>query len=207
VTLERVLTVAAQHFVDQRFEKVSIGAIAREAHCSTATIYEVYENKDNLFVRAMSRRVQLSLPSLSAAQGHSGLRALLELVHSRIDSLSSSGNRALSRAISRQPEIMQRTLSEAMSEVRRNTEEALSIHIRSALDERTLRPIASDAIRYNIMAISAYAGTLLALIYGINTPVSAPELIHYTFAPLVSKKGQQVLDRYLAELPAAPLTR
>jgi AcrR family transcriptional regulator len=195
-----VLDVAAQHFVDERFETVSVGEIAHEAHCSTATIYEVYGNKDNLFVCAMSRRIQQSLPSLSSTKGYSGLRALLELVRTRIDSLASPSGRAVGQAISRQPEIMQRTLSDAMSEVRRNTEETLAPLIRASFDEGTLRPLPCDVIRYNIMAISAYEATLLGLIYGIRSPVSLPDLIRNMFAPLVSEYGQRILDNYLQEL-------
>jgi AcrR family transcriptional regulator len=199
VALTRVLEVAARHFVDQRFEMVSVSAIAHEAHCSTATIYECYGNKDNLFVNAMSRKVQECLLSLSTHVGDVGLRALLQFVRTRVQALCSPSGRAVCMAINRQPEITQRTLSNAMTEVRRDTESALKLLIESARSEGSLRPIAVDIIRYNIVAISAYEGTLFGLIYGIGTAIEIPTLLRGMFAPLVSDDGRQILDRFLGE--------
>jgi AcrR family transcriptional regulator len=57
ISIEAAVEIAARQFGAKRFEDVSIAEIAKEAKCSTTTIYDVFGDKRGLYAEAMIRRM------------------------------------------------------------------------------------------------------------------------------------------------------
>jgi AcrR family transcriptional regulator len=96
-TLQRLLETAADLFLEQGFDNVSVAAIAKAAHCSTATVYDIYGNKEGLFAEAISLALTPTLIEWNAET--SGFLALLQYTHERIIELSTVRVRRLVRAV------------------------------------------------------------------------------------------------------------
>ncbi|MDB5970629.1 MAG: TetR/AcrR family transcriptional regulator [Hydrocarboniphaga sp.] len=197
-TLQRVLEIASLLFVEHPFPEVSVITIAKLAHCSTATIYDCFGGKEQLFAAAVRHRLKECLPYLDTLHDRQGLDALLEFTKARIEALSRPTTRAILNAISKQSEILQPALAQQMQELQRETDDTAYLCIRGALDEGSLRPLPVETLRYSIFAVSAYGPTLLSL-YGTQYPMSMPDAIERTFNAIVSESGKAILERYLRE--------
>jgi AcrR family transcriptional regulator len=195
-TLQRVLEIASLLFVEHPFAEVSVITIARLAHCSTTTLYDVFGSKEQLFAAAVRQRLAECLPQLDTLHERQGLDALLEFTRARIEALSRPTTRAILGAISKQAEILQPVLARQMTEAQRETDETAYRCIRGALAEGSLRPLPEETLRYSIFAVSAYGPGLLSL-YGTQYPVSMSDAIRMTFEPIVSESGKVILERYL----------
>jgi AcrR family transcriptional regulator len=199
-SVQRILDVAADIFVWHRLEDVSMGTIAQLAHCSTATIYQTYGSKEDLFVSAMGRRLERSVPSVEEPLGQIGLAALLHIVRVRIETVSTPPNRALLRALCRQPELMRKPINEIMKRVRQRFIGLLDPQIAVAIEEGLLRPLPQAVISNAIMGLSVYEASQTSLLFGNDDSASLAETLRNTFLPLVSEKGAALLDQYLRQL-------
>jgi AcrR family transcriptional regulator len=198
-SVQRILDVAGDIFVWHRLEDVSMSTIAQLAHCSTATLYQAFGSKENLFVSAMGHRLDRSVPSVQEPL-HAGFVALLHIVRVRIETVSTPPNRALFRALCRQPELMQRPINEIMKRVRQRFIDLLDPQIRVAIEEGLLRPLPQAVISNAIMGLSVYEASQTSLLFGNDDSASLAQTLRQTFLPLVSEKGAEVLDRYLRTL-------
>lgn len=59
-SIERVKEIAAEEFARQPLENVSMSDIAAKAHCSTATIYQVFGSKQQLYRIAVQTSLALA---------------------------------------------------------------------------------------------------------------------------------------------------
>jgi TetR/AcrR family transcriptional regulator, mexJK operon transcriptional repressor len=63
--LEIMLAAAAQIFLQQGFDRASVGAIARLAGASTETLYSKFSTKEQLFEAVISRKTEILLQTFS----------------------------------------------------------------------------------------------------------------------------------------------
>jgi hypothetical protein len=129
-----------------------------------------------------------------------GLEALLHVVRVRVETVSTPPNRALLRALCRQPELMHKPINEIMKRVRQRFIDLLDPQIRVAMEEGLLRPLPQAVISNAIMGLSVYEASQTSLLFGNDDSASLAQTLRQTFLPLVSEKGAEVLDRYLRTL-------
>ena len=101
-SLERLLEIAADEFCRRRYEDVSVAEISKLAHCSTATIYDVYCSKDELFRCAMLSRLERNWPAVPSLDEGPALLGLLRYFENRLRLLASAPGRRLTAAIAAQ---------------------------------------------------------------------------------------------------------
>jgi TetR/AcrR family transcriptional repressor of mexJK operon len=63
--MEKILAAAAQIFLQEGFDRASVGAIARLAGASTETLYSRFSTKEQLFEAVISRKTEILLQKFS----------------------------------------------------------------------------------------------------------------------------------------------
>lgn len=200
-SLQRVLEYAAKVFATRRFESVSITEIAELARCSTATIYEVYGSKENLFQAAVNYMFDNVAPARITSRRHGDpLANLLAFVEWRARHLADPKERKVRRSLLSQ----QDRLAQQVCDDRMNALGELNAFINRAakdcIDAKLLRDLDVEIVAYNIMAGALYEPFVHCLIYGDEAPVNLREIIRKIFTPLVSAKGALLLKRYLESM-------
>lgn len=198
VSIQRALEVAAELFLQRRFEDVSIKEIAAAAHCSATTIYDIYGSKDQLFVEAIAHHNRTwHAPQISPVAGDS-LRPLLDYANARIRFLAHRRSRAAMRAVTARG----RRIKEVEREVHEQQSyfAAVIAEIKSCISSKLLRPYGADVIAYDIIAGVAFEPTIFGQLYGDETPVHVGEIIRKVFTPLVTQAGARELAAYLDTL-------
>lgn len=194
-TLHRLLDIAAEMFIAHRYEDVSVSAIARAARCSTATIYEIYGNKQGLLLSVMQERL-LPQPVTTPA-GTPGLATLLQYVEARLDVVYRTGHAGLVRTALRQPEAVGEMFAKFARANRDRHEHAITALIEGALAEGTLRALPAAVIFEHIEAM-AHLPALQILLLGVESTQPAHRILFDLFLPLVSDTGANTLEQHLA---------
>jgi AcrR family transcriptional regulator len=201
-SLQRALDVAATLFTLHRFEGVSIAAIARSAHCSTTTIYDVWSSKEQLFIAAMTARlraVEIPLPP----PGGSGFEMLLQWALQRVRTLSSPAVCDVWRAVLRQTELMRSEMATALQRGRAGGDQLLKEAIARSIEEGSLRPADPGAIETHFRAVTAHGTLLGGLMCDQSIRLSEQDTLVHLFEPLVTEQGRTLLDRFTSALQAA----
>ena len=199
-SLDRVVEVAMQAFIDRRIDEVSINSIAEQAHCSTATIYEVFGSKEELYRVALARSIEATpsprvkrvpgepvlYPLLAYSEQH--LRFISSAACSRIDQLM-IGNLAISE------DIVSRTMDREVTLMR----DIISGEVDVCLQHRLFRNISRKSIVYCISACTSYAPLTAGLFYRKPSLAPISDLLDLSFEPLVTPKGRSQLKQYIAE--------
>jgi TetR/AcrR family transcriptional regulator, mexJK operon transcriptional repressor len=68
--MEKILNAAAQIFLQEGFDRASVGAIARLAGASKETLYARFSTKEELFEAVISRKTEIVLRKLSRVLVH-----------------------------------------------------------------------------------------------------------------------------------------
>lgn len=63
--MEKILSAAAQIFLQEGFDRASVGSIARLAGASTETLYSRFSTKEELFQAVISRKTEILLQKFS----------------------------------------------------------------------------------------------------------------------------------------------
>lgn len=198
-SLERVLDIAAQTFSRRPFDLVSVIDIAEAAHCSTATIYEAYVNKENLFLEAMSRTLKTKgAPRFNPVDAPPSLDTILTYTEARARYLAGPDQRGVSRTLSARPHMMKSLVGDVMTTEHDYVESVLLAEVRAGLAAGLLRRLDPEVIVYNIMAGAVYEPVVYGLMFGDDTPVAFTELVRKVFEPLVSPAGRRQLQAYLS---------
>jgi AcrR family transcriptional regulator len=202
--LQRVLDHAAKAVAEGTFHTVSVNEIAELAHCSTATIYEVYGNKENLFLAALSHTLQsMERPRFQAQESGCPLERLLSYTEARARWLAGTKQRKISRSVVAPNDRMRHLVSEDLRNEALYTVEVLSLTIQSSMNAGLLRPLEPETVVYNIMAGTIYEPLVFGLIFGEETPVHYAHMLRHVFTPLVTAKGRQVLEKFLQHMATA----
>jgi AcrR family transcriptional regulator len=202
-SLQRVLEIAAQTFVQQPYENVSVGAIAEAAHCSTATIYDIYRSKQELFLAAISHALyECHTPHLEGVGNDVSLRNLFLYTEARTRFLSSPEYRSVRRALKSQTHLTAPLEREFASQQHELVKADLLPEVIACSEAGLLRPIRAENIVRNITAGVVYESTVHEMILGEETPLAVGEAISFIFTPLVTAEGETQLLAYLQQLTA-----
>jgi len=193
-TLQRLLETAANLFLEQGFDNVSVAAIAKAAHCSTATVYDIYGNKEGLFAEAISLALTPTLIEWNAET--SGFLALLQYTHERIIELSTVRVRRLVRAVIMQPELTKDTFARTDRDNRQQNETALKALIGTSIAEGMLRECDLQVLLDHLRAMTNEC-ILTSLLHGNPQPPLPDLLVRAVFLPLVTEEGARALQQYL----------
>lgn len=200
-SLQRVLEIAAQTFVRQPYENVSVGAIAEAAHCSTATIYDIYRSKQELFLAAISHALyECRTPHLQDSGAEPSLRNLFLYAEARTRFLSSEEYRKVRRALKSQDYLTEPLQREFAAQQHELVRADLLPEVAACIDAALLRTLPPDVIVRNIVAGIVYESTVHELIQGEQAPIDFAEIIHYIFLPLVTAQGERQLREHMAQV-------
>jgi AcrR family transcriptional regulator len=202
-SLQRVLDCAARIFTDRRFEAVSVNEIAALAHCSTATIYDVYGNKESLFLAAITYKLDNIVRPRIVERDGSPLERLLAYAEARARWLAAPEQRKVTRSLLCEHERVGHLVRDDMTAQYVLTTKALSQSIRKCLAAGLLREFGEEALAHNILAGTIYEPLVFGLVYGEEAPVDFADILRKVFTPLVSDKGAFELGRYLNRMSRA----
>ena len=203
-SLQRVLEIAAQTFVQQPFESVSVGAIAEAAHCSTATIYDIYRSKQELFLAAISHALyECHTPQLEGGGAQTSLRNLFLYAEARTRFLSSQEYRNVRRALKSQAYLTAPLEREFASQQHELVRADLLPEVNACIEANLLRTLSPDLIVRNIAAGVLYESTVHELIDGEQAPIDFAQIIQYIFLPLVTELGEKQLHAFLDQISAS----
>jgi AcrR family transcriptional regulator len=199
-SLQRVLEIAAQTFVRQPFESVSVGAIAEAAHCSTATIYDIYRSKQELFLAAISHALyECRSPHIVETSSEVSLRNLFLYAEARTRFLSSPEYRNIRRAVKSQAYLTEPLEREFASQQHELVMSDLLPEVKACCTAGLLRALPPESIARNIAAGVFYEATVHEVIQGGGTPIKFDDVIRFIFAPLVSPEGEKQLASFLQQ--------
>lgn len=197
-SLQRVLEIAAQTFVQQPYENVSVGAIAEAAHCSTATIYDIYRSKQELFLAAISHALyECRTPHFEGSGNRESLRNLFLYAEARTRFLSSENYRSVRRALSSQAYLTAPLQREFASQQHEMVRADLLPEVIACCEAGLLRPIPAEIVVRNIVAGVVYEASVHEVLQDDEAPIEFDGVIHYIFIPLVTERGEKQLRDYL----------
>jgi len=194
-SLQRVLEVATDFFIRQRFDDVSMAGIAKAARCSTTTMYEVYGGKEQLFMAALEKLLHPA--PLVRSAGMTAFAQLLATAQARIEVMSVPRTRGMIMAIMRGPDPLRERYGEVIAASRKAVRQELHAAIESAVAAGRLRPLPAEVVLDNFFAVTAYEPMLLALLEDIDFPSSPSRLLRSLFVPLVTEAGRYELEMLL----------
>ncbi|GLR68416.1 hypothetical protein GCM10010909_30970 [Acidocella aquatica] len=200
-SLQRVLECAMRLLAEKAFEAVSIMEVAEQAHCSTATIYDVYGSKENLFIAAVTHALQtMEIPRLPAQGLNNPLEKLLAYVEARTRWFARPEQRKVSRSMVSPFARMRKIVAARMQDERAYMQDMLTHIVKMTVDVGLLRDVGDDVIVYNIMAGTIYEPLLFGLIFGEETVVRFEDVVRKVFTPLVTEAGKVELDKFLGKM-------
>ena len=199
-SLQRVRTVAAEAFAERGFDAVSVAEIAELAHCSTATIYEVYGSKAELFLDARALSLSQRQPPLpNLADADDPLDALLRYAVERIDYLLHQPTARYAQPPRNVDAQRVRTLTRTAIERHDPTSLVLAA-VEQAVTAGTLRPGDPRAIAYLICAATGFEPVVHQLMFGAEAALAVEPIVRLVFTPLVTDAGGDRLDRFVRAL-------
>jgi AcrR family transcriptional regulator len=101
VTVDALMTAAAQVLVRDGYERATTGLIAAQAGVSIGTLYQYYPNKDAIFVELLRRELDAVAAAMIAASSDGAAGGLREHVRAAVSALlaTKSRNPKLHRAL------------------------------------------------------------------------------------------------------------
>jgi AcrR family transcriptional regulator len=200
-SLAAALDVAADVFSRHPFTEVKVADIARRAHCSTTTIYEVYGGKEGLFIAAMRHLIGRAQAREAVWPG-APIEVLLAAAESHARFMGSRTSRKTFRNVF--AAVGGEGAHAAVAVALRQRFAGLFGDFRSAVEaclaSDDLCPFAPGAIVEHILAGTIWRPLLLAMMFGDDEPVgmSYPDLVAQVMGPLVTEKGALAVGAYLA---------
>jgi AcrR family transcriptional regulator len=198
-SLERLLEIAADEFCRRRYENVSVAEISKLAHCSTATIYDVYCSKDELFRRAMLLRLEQSWPEIPPVDGSTALLELLCFFENRLRQLSSRRGRRLTAAVVAQRAIIGEEFLAELHHQRAKLAEVMARFVENAVKEGSMVAAVPASVGYLLSAACAYESVLHGLTFGVDCSIDYEKVIRSSFEPFLTPKGLAILDAHLCQ--------
>jgi AcrR family transcriptional regulator len=201
-SLERLLEIAADEFCRRRYEDVSVSEISKLAHCSTATIYDVYSSKDELFRCAMLSRLEQSWPEIPSADCGPALPALLRYFENRLRIMASRPCRRVTAAVVAQRAIIGEEFLAELQRQRAILGEIMADFVERAVREGSMNSAYPASVGYLLSASCAYESVLYGLTFGVDYNVDFAKVIRSSFEPFLTASGQDVLDAHLCHAGA-----
>lgn len=196
-TASRIRWAAAEFFIERGFEAVSIAEIAAAAHCSTATIYEMFQTKEALYLDAVSHfQLRFEPPRMRTAdRDGDALGLILEYCVQRIEFLEAARTRGVMLASllrSRRPTALLTRLfreRDQVTELGRTVERAIR-----AGDVRDDADV--DGVAYCIMTGVSFEPLIMNL-HNFG-PVPPIPLLRTVLSPFLTPGGARKMTAWIA---------
>jgi AcrR family transcriptional regulator len=199
-SLQRLLEIAADEFCCSRYEDVSVAKISKLAHCSTATIYDIYSSKDELFRCSMLLRLEQSWPGIPPVDGSPALLGLLCFFENRLRQLSSMRGRRLTAAVVAQRAIIGEEFLAELQRQRAIVGEVMARFVENAVEEGSMVAAVPASVGYLLLAACSYESVLYGLTFGVDYSIDYEQVIRSSFEPFLTPKGLSILDAHLCQV-------
>ncbi|MDB6061730.1 MAG: TetR/AcrR family transcriptional regulator [Verrucomicrobiaceae bacterium] len=197
-SLQRVLKMAAEAFAQLPFENVSVGAIAEAAHCSTATIYDIYGSKQQLFLAAISHACcECNSPRILLTCKEVSLRNLFLYAEARMRFRSGLEYSNLRRAVKSQAYLTASLARKFALQQHALVMANLVPEVVACGTAGLLRPLPAEMIARTIAAGIFYESNVHEVMLGEKVPINFAAVIEFVFTPLVSPQGHIQLAFFL----------
>lgn len=198
-SIQRAVDVAVEAFRSHKLKDMSINLIAKEARCSTATIYEVFGSRDGLYRVAAETSIQLGdHPRMGPSGGADRLHSLFAFCEARIAHLRNHergrGEHVLNSHFNISGAAMQDYVRRQLAYIQRVVEQPVN----AGIIEGLIRPLDVAAVVHCIVSGTGF-GPMVTGNYLLEDGPGVPEILRLTFAPLLTEKGSEALESYLAE--------
>lgn len=200
--LDRVTSETMALLLEKPLHEISISEIAARSHCSTATIYEIYGSKDNLFDDALAQLLLDRSPPQPVPTEAEPFRALLAYMEARIRYFCMAETRAMFQAM-RQRRHRLSVLSQRLMYNRVWFTIAADL-VSGAMSQGHLRETDADAVTYIIFGMAAYEPVIASDLFGSGAPVLAREMLRKSITPLATELGQSILADWISAMPQDP---
>lgn len=196
LSLDRTLSVAAEMLVERGTQNMSISEIARIARCSTSTIYDAFESKDELCYQAIaySQRRRGS-PVVGLSDGdHGAFELLLDYLERRIHFLAEERSRGMLLALLSQGDrasIISRDLEQTRLQLHR-----LVAVVEAAMRAGMLRTANPATVGYCLSAAVSFEPMMANVMR--HERIAVDEVLRQALDPFVTEEGRPVLDEFTA---------
>jgi AcrR family transcriptional regulator len=198
-TLERVVRVAREMFLNRPYEEVSIAEIAAIAKCSSATIYEVFKSKSALFEEARLKELAPGWSLESRRECH-GLDGLISYFLGRAAYLGSRETHTLIRSASHNHDAVQRNMPQSILE--RSQLGDVIAKVEHCMDAGILKRGDPQAVSYVLYAACGYEPVMYGLLFSDGNALRPTTIVRTVLSTLLTAKGRKQLDVLLpAEQP------
>jgi len=190
LALKRVKEVASVAFAKRGFDKVTVGEIAARAHCSTATIYEIYGSKSELYFEVRRDKAKsVHIPMPRKVPNAKSLQSLLSYACDRIRSVSEIPDiQNYYKPPKRIDKKRLRGITRGL--VRRATPlPTLKPAVEQAMQAGLLRRTDAEATAYLIWTALGWEAAMLGFLYDSEVEIDPAEVIRMVFTPLVTREG------------------
>lgn len=199
LALERVIENACNAILNNKFHSVSVSEIAHASRCSTATIYEIYGSKDNLFTDALGKLLHDWAAPEPKTDSEDSFESLFDYMRERLFYFEHPTTRRLLAAI-HDGESRGGHISRWLMDQRSSFRQLVSL-IEDTIRSGDLVMMDSDSIGYIMMASSSYESVMAGIIMGTEAKVDHIEILRKSFTPLVTCQGAARLNILLRTLP------
>jgi AcrR family transcriptional regulator len=204
LALKRVREIADAAFTKRGFDNVTIGEIAAQARCSTATIYAAYGSKSELYFeirRDKAEAVHVPVPANASDLG--SLTSLLSYARDRISSMAGIADIQNYR---KPPEAIDQKRLRVITRnlVRRvNPIPWLKPVVAQAMKAGLLRRGDAEAVAYVIWTAAGWEAAMLHLLFDAEFAIDPGPIIRKVFTPLVTRRGHAGMSAFLSAAPKA----
>lgn len=206
ISLDRTLEIASELLIQADGDDPSITEIARSAHCSTATIYEAYNSKEELFYQAVVLSEQNSgFPQIGeASSSHEALDVLLNYLCRRIAFLNSRRCRGAMLAYLKRG-ARARALGKEL-EAQRNELPVMVKIVEGAMDDGKIRRGDPSNVAFCIAAAVSFEPLLSNVLR--DEEIAVEDVIEQALEPFLTKGGLKQLQAFLQKkIPPASSLR
>ncbi|ALR19728.1 TetR/AcrR family transcriptional regulator [Sphingobium baderi] len=198
-SIQRAVDVAIEAFRSHTLKDMSINLIAKEARCSTATIYEVFGSKDGLYRVAAEASIERGdHPRINPAGGPGQLDALFSFCEARIAHLADHGRGRGEHLLNSKFEISGASIQHYVRRELAYIHDVVEHQVDPAIHAGLMRPLNVAAVVHCIVSGTGF-GPMVTGNYQLDCQPDVPGFMRLTFAPLLTEKGCEALEAYLAE--------
>jgi AcrR family transcriptional regulator len=197
-SLQRVVDMAVEAFRSDRLRDMSINVIAKEARCSTATIYEVFGSKWQLYRIAAKASIERGdHPRIEESTQQGSIEKLFGFCEARIVHLASHERGRGEHLLNSRADISGGDMRDYVQRQLSYIREAVEGPVRRAIDEGLLLPFDVAAHVHAIISGTGF-GPMVTGNYQLDPDCNWQTTLRLTFAPLLTAEGQVALEAFVA---------
>jgi AcrR family transcriptional regulator len=202
LSIARAIKIAAELFLKRPFEAVSVKEIAMASHCSPTTLYDVFRNKQNLFLEAVEYlNRSIDIPRIERSSEAQTLEPLLAFALARIQFLADIRTREAFRAFIAAIEPVEtavRNCERTLGQL-----EEVAIEVERSIAAGLLLPHEPNIVAQHIFAGVSFEPAILGQVFRESRQFSSRDIVYRVFTLLVTPKGRTQLDKFLSAMDCA----